>query len=449
MMIAEEWARNIVETRFEKFDIEIVERAKQRIIDVVGCAIGGANAAGCSMIVDLVKEWDGKKEATILVHGVKAPAHNVAMANSIMARSFDYEPTGPLVDGKRFVAHVSGTTVPTAVAVAEREHAGGKELITALLLGDDIASRLIAASIPQLKPWDNTGTVNKFGATAIAGKLRGLDEQQLLNAFGTVINQLAGSYQCVTDGTHSFKLPHGLSARDGIISAELAKKGWTGVKDPLLSECGYFALYCQSSKPEILTKELGKKFYADSGHKTYPSCGRIQSAINSALELVREHDMKTEDIDEVIVNVSPEQVDSTAGQPFELGGSPQTSALFSIQYGVSSVLVRKDVRLEYYTEEYIREPRVMDFTKKVKLTGELSPEKMLAAEIKVRMKDGTEFYAAPIRKPLTSKEIEEKFRTNVAFSKTVTEENAEKVLGLLEKLEELDDVNKVVELLVV
>jgi 2-methylcitrate dehydratase PrpD len=134
--------------------------------------IGGANAPGCQMVVDLVKEWGGKKECTVPVHGFKGPAHDVAMVNSIMCRSFDFEPVGPYVEDLNISAHISGTTVPTVLAMAELKRASGKELITALILGDDIASRILAASHYSFDiGWDGTGTVNMFGSTAIAGRL--------------------------------------------------------------------------------------------------------------------------------------------------------------------------------------------------------------------------------------------------------------------------------------
>jgi len=449
-MIIEEWVRHIAESRFENFDTEVVEQTKYRIIDVVGCMIGGANAPGCSMVRDLVKEWGGQPQATILVHGVKAPAHNVAMVNSIMARSFDYEVVSIHGD------HVSATTVPTAIAVAEWKHIGGKEFITALILGDDITTRLRDASnyIPDMN-WEASGTMNRFGTTAIAGKLLGLNEHQMLNAFGIILDQLAGSFQSYKDGAHCFKLPQGLSARDGIITAELANKGWTGVKDPLLSKCGYFALYCQTYHTEILTKELGKKFYADCKFKPYPSCDGIHSTIECTLNLVNEHDIKVEDIDEVTVNVAPARRDSTLGQPFRIGDFPQVNALFNLRYNVANVLVRKGVKLEHFTEEFIRDPKVFDLTKKVTIISTIPSDKLRTAEVTVRMKDGREHFAHvaapkgdPIEKPLTKEEIEEKFRTNVAFSKTVTNENAEAALDMLKNLEEIDDITKVVKLLV-
>ena len=102
---------NVLDTRFENFDQATVENAKSRIIDVVGSAIGGAIDPSNRALIDLVKNWGGEGEATILVHGVKAPAHNVAMVNSIIARSWDFEDVGG--------HHQAATTVSSALAMGE------------------------------------------------------------------------------------------------------------------------------------------------------------------------------------------------------------------------------------------------------------------------------------------------------------------------------------------
>src|SRR4030042_1645773 len=93
----EELIANVLEARFENFDPATVEHAKNRIIDVIGCLIGGAHGPGNSSLIELVKDWGGREEATILIHGGKAPACNVAMVNSIMARSYDFEPVDAFV----------------------------------------------------------------------------------------------------------------------------------------------------------------------------------------------------------------------------------------------------------------------------------------------------------------------------------------------------------------
>ena len=456
-MIVEELAQNIVKTGFEKFDSDVVTHAKNRIIDIVGCTIGGANASGCSELRDLVGEWDGKEEATVLIHGQKAPAHNAAMINSIMARAYDYGVFTPYIGGKPIWVHNDESTIPTAITVADWKHAGGKELLTALILGDDITTRITAASTRAISSgWDNPGTSTKFGTTAVASKLLGLNERQIVHAWGIVLNQLAGSFQPIQDGTHSFRLAQGLASRDGIIAAELAGKGWTGAKDPLLGRYGYFALYCQQSDPGWLIADLGEKYYGDSIFKPYPSCRHIHSTIDCCLELVQDHDIIAKDVKNITLAVAPMHHDSPLNQPFIPGDFPQGHATFSLRYHIANILIRKQIKLEHLTETMINDPEIADLAGKVEINGSIPPDEIETASIKIMMIDGREFSAFrdfakgnPVKRPLSQGEIETKFRDNVAFSKTVSPTNADKVLNMLKNLEDVDDISSLVELLVV
>jgi len=452
----EQIATNVLETRFGNFDQITVENAKNRIIDVLGCVIGGANAPGNPALVDLVRDWGGKGEATILIHGGKAPAHNVAMLTSIMARSFEFEPACIVVDDAIIPSHLSGTTVTTTLAMGEAKRINGKELITAMLVGDDVAARLLAASgFGSTRGFDTVGTVNMFGATAIAGRLLGLDRVQMRNAFGIVLNQLAGSFQNIWDGTTAFKLPQGLSARNGFFSAQLAKSGWTGPEDALLSTFGYYNLYTEGcSNPGILTKDLGKKYYSDTSYKPHPCCGLTHPAVDCALALVKKHDVQTQDIEEVVLHVFSGGFNGFGGQRFIIGDYPYANAAFNFRYTVANALLRKSIRTEHFSEESIRDPQLHALITKIKLV-ELPGAEFRSSKLKLIMKDGRELSEScdapkgdPLRNPLSKEEIIAKFWDNVEYSKTVTSQNANKLLRLLGELEELDSVNKIVELLV-
>ena len=447
---------NVLDTRFGDLDSATVENAKDRITDVLGCVIGGANAAGNSALVNLVREWRGREEATILIHGGKVPAHNAAMVNSIMARSFDFEALIPLIDGLQTPAHISGTTVMTAIAIGELYNINGKELITALLVGDDVAIRVLGASGFWFNlGWDNTGTVNAIGATATAGRLLGLNKLQMRNAFGIVINQLAGSAQSCWDGSTSFKLPQGLSARNGIFSAQLAKAGWTGPEDALLSPFGYYFIYTEGCKnPESLTKDLGKKYYTESVFKPYPACRATHSAVDCALALLKNNDLQAEDIEEVFLYVPQPILDSFMGQPFRIGDFPHGNAVFNLRYLTANALLRRSVKPGHFSEESIRNPEINAFISKIKLT-EFPEAPTLSAKLEIKMKDGRQFSeftdtpkGDPTYNPMSKEDILAKFRDNVAFSQTVSRDNAEKVLELLENLEELDNVDRITKLLV-
>ena len=458
--ISDQLISKVLDTRFEDLSAKVLANVKNRIIDAIGCAVAGANACGSPMAVDLVKDWGGAKESTILVHGAKAPAHNVAMANAILTRSHDFEPCGPYFNGRLMAGHVSGTTVPTALAMTEKVGGSGMDMITALVAGDDFAVRLLAASdYSFITGWDCTGTVNAFGATAIAGKLLGLNKQQMSNALGIVVNQLAGVIQIVYDANHSFKLPQGLAARAGIMSAEFAQYGFLGIKDFLPV---YFTQYCKTNHPENAVKDLSTEFLSDCVTKPYPGCRVLGGSIDCALDLAQHNDINVDDIVEIAVNIANinnlGQAWSTfMGKPFvvEDEPEPQIRAVFSLVYVVANVMIHKSLRIEHLGDDMLCDPKLIEISKLVKLGNEPALNPNQCAGIRIRMKNGKEYTAFtdiargdPYIHPVGKEELLEKFWNNIAFSKTVTRKKAENALNLLENLEQVKDISLVIKNLV-
>lgn len=466
-LIIEKLIDNVLDTRFENLEQRTVESVKDRIIDVIGCTIGGAKASGNLEFVNIVKDWGGKEEATILIHGGKAPAQNVAMVNIVMARSFDFVPCSPVVDGIAAGGYISVGTIPTAIAVGEVNGINGRDLITAVAVGDDLHSRISAADYDRnmlrksgfCVKWDSTSIMNGFGITAIAGRLLGLDKRQMRNAFGIVLHQLGGNFLSgVHDATTSFKLAQALPARDGIFSAYLARAGWTGPKDALFGQDGYYNLYGGPESlrnPQVLIKDLGKKYYSDSHIKPYPSCRSTHVPIACALAIAQNYAVDATDIREIILCLSPEGLKHTCAQPFIIGEFPHANAIWSYQFTVATALLRKSVRPEHFTEESIRDPQIGALINKIKLVELPEVKSILGTKLKVVLKDGKEIFECAdvpkgdqINNPMSRDEIIAKFWTNVEFSRTITEKNARELLTLLEKLEELDDMNRIIKLLV-
>ncbi|MBN1643287.1 MAG: MmgE/PrpD family protein [Dehalococcoidales bacterium] len=442
---------NILETRFENFDSATVKHAKNRIIDTLGCLIGGAKDPSNPQLLDLIKKWGGSQESTILVYGNKVPAHNAAMMNSIMARSFDFEPVSPLVEGINVPGHISGSTIPTAIALGELTRISGKDLLTALLVGDDISARIsvVGSGMSTFSGRDRVGPINAFGTTAIAGRLLGLTHLQLRNALGLLLAYCGGSHQMILDTTTGFKLSQGTSARDGIISAQMAEAGWTGVQDSLLSDFGYFNLSGQGRDKKMLTAGLGEKYYSDSTFKPYPCCRLNHSAIDSTLALVGKIKFGIEDTKEIIIQVAPPVLKDILGQPFKVGDFPHASAIFSLQYTVADALLRKSVKPEHFTEDAIRDPGIKAVIKKMTMQ-ELKEGHGESARIRIITIEGKEYTeftdiakGDPLN-PLTKEELIDKFWTNVEFSKALPEKKAEKTLAIIQDLEKLDDVSELV-----
>jgi 2-methylcitrate dehydratase PrpD len=450
-------AANIVDTRFEDLDQATVELAKNRVIDVLGCLIGGANAPGNPALLKLVKRWGGKREATILVHGGKAPVQNTAMLNAIMARSFDFEVMSYVHEGKYIASHHAATLVPTSIALSELAGASGRELLVAMLVGDDLAARTQAASAghPIGLGWDGCGTLSHLGATATASRLLGLDQKQTRMAFGIVLNTIASAIQSLWDGATTFKLGQGTAAHNGIMSAELAWAGWTGPDDALLSRFGYFTLYGAGCKdPGILIKDLGRKYYGEAYFKPYPSGLPTHNGIDAALAMLKKQDIDIAKIESINIIFSPGTIGrSYYAKPYTVRDFPSADAIFSNPYTICSTLVLKKCDLYNFTEERLRDPRIVALTEKTHLLEK--PEMGAGLVLEVKMKNGRVYSETGVMRTAWMKEptprdvIEAKFWHQVEYSKTISRANAKKLLSRLEKLEEQADVKEIVSLMTV
>ncbi|MHB8104044.1 MAG: MmgE/PrpD family protein [Dehalococcoidales bacterium] len=452
----EKLAANVLDTKFENFDKETLETTKYRIIDTLGCLIGGATDTGNPELLKLIKDTGGKPEATVLIHGLKAPAASAAFMNCIMARSFDFEPVSPLYEGVSCPGHISGTTIPSAVTLAETANASGKELITALLVGDDVATRIIAASgFGFSLGWDGVGTVNTFGVTATAGRLFGLNKSQLRNAFGIALNQLGTTFQSFWDGTTAFKLPQGLAARGGITSAQLAKAGWTGPEDALFSKFGYYKMFTEGcQKPQALTAFLGQRYYYDGTIKPYPCCRIPHAAIDCALALVNRYNLNADMIESVNLDIAQGGIDHICGHPFKIGAFPHGNAAFSYEYVIATAFLFGSVKPEHMTEKAIKNPQITEFIKKIKLTPVLDID-FEKARMTLTLKDGnrlvetvTKVKGDPLNNPMTHDDIIAKFWMNVEFSRKLSKKKAAQLLEKLLALEKVESARKLIPLMV-
>ena len=437
-------AENVVKTRFEDLDKETIETIKGRVIDIVGCAIGGANAPGNRALIDVVKGWGGKGEATILIHGGKVPAHDAAMINAVMVRSYDFEEQSPS-------AHPNASTIPVTLAMCEMKQLSGKDFLTALIVGTDVGNRINAGfDFDFYQGFDNIGSLHPFACAAIAGHVLKLTPLQMRNAFGLALHQTAGSIMSYWDCDMTFKLNNGFAARSGIFVAELAKAGLLGTIDALQSRFGYYTLYTHGcTHPERITQDLGKNYNIGRDmYKQFP-CGRPNHVpIELALALANQHNIKAEDIAEITLSLPHHGMTIYYAQPFSIRSFSPGDALFSYRYTMASALLRRHVTPADMSEEAIRDPAIATLISKMNLK-EMPAEKHGRAELKLKMKDGqefTKFTDAPEHGLQGRNEIKAKFMDQVEFSKTVTPKNAEKLIKLLEKLEEVNNISQIIEL---
>ena len=454
MNMTREYTKFLLETRYEDIPQEEIERFKIRLLDTVGVIAASAHAGGIEPCIELFGGIGGAEEATILFHGTRLPADKASLMNSMMARSFDYEPVGgEFIDRTTGAAHISGSSIPCMLAVGELTHASGKDAILATILGDNLTARLQQGTgFAFDKGWDNTGTFNGLGCTALAAKLFGLDEDQCVDAFGIDINTIGSTMDGVMDGVLAFKLPHGLSGMNAIMSVRMAKAGFSGTRDALNGRHGYFDLFGnENSDPSVVLQDLGTYYYTDGDIKPWPSCRITHAPIQAVLELVEENSIAAADVERIVVTLQ-EGNGSLVDFPYEPGLEVPN---FNLRFDLALALVKGAVIPEYFEDKYQNDPEIVRVASElIDVEYDAGMKDLFSADVKIVLKDGTEvskFIGHPKgtlnTDPLTREELLNKYYTNMEYSGLVTRERADEIIEAIEHFEDYEDINDFVALM--
>lgn len=461
---------NVVSAKYEDLSEWNIKCTKDRLIDITGCIIGGATAQGNAGLVKIVRDYGGKEEAPIFIHGGRAPAGNAAMVNCISARSNDFGVMYANIDGMRIPSHNSETTIPMALTLSDAYGVSGKEFLVSTLVGDDASNRVLAAGGWDFsKGWDGTMTIPTWGAVSIAGRFLGLTPQQLKDAFGIGVNTIAGALQSLDDYSLTFKLGQGTCARNGMFAAELAREGWNGLVDPLGGGKAYFYLYTGKNEiphPELLTKDLGKKFYMEESFKRYP-CGIPNTPYVLAGKRIHNRlgNFKVSDIREIELANSSKQRTNYYSQQFRIGAAPQVNGIFSFQYIAICAILRGEVKIQYFTPEAVTDPGIVELCKKSRVVVDESIKSRFASasdagnadpmvngvRLRVVATDGRVLEEYEPNRTMhnypTKEELESKFWDQVNAFNNVSESTGKKLLDMIEKIEDVENMKEFTELL--
>ncbi|MBI5441077.1 MAG: MmgE/PrpD family protein [Deltaproteobacteria bacterium] len=450
------FAEHFVRTRFEDLAGEVVEATKKEILDLLGVAVGGFAQPGGRELLQLVREWGGREESTIIGCSRKVPAPNAAHVNATIAHALDFDDVHETA-----VMHPGIAVIPVALALGERAgRLSGKELLTSAALGVDLMCRLALATTPGKKPFDTgwhlTSIYGYLGAAATAGRILGLDAEKMVNALGIAYHQSGGTGQAVKDGALTKRLGPGFAVKGWITAALLAERGVTGAKNSLEGEMGLYRVYLRGDyAPEVLTAGLGERFEGPNvAIKPYPCCRGIHPAIDAALELVTEHSVRPEELRRVEIAVS-EGHHLLLCTPLEAKLRPRNpvDAQFSIPWGVAVALARKQVTLADFTEEAIRSRDILEVVGKLSVGVDNTlkrPDKIEPTRVRITTNSGAVF-SAEVEHPLGSMERPMSFwDCSTKFRDCAKALPPERVEGLIERiahLEALGDAGELTDLL--
>ena len=433
-------AQFVVGTRLEDIPAIVVQNAKLMILDTFGVILAASRDPGCKLLARWVKDQEAASRATVIGQGFRSSPLLAALANGHASHALDYDDSG----------HYSTQTLPAALALGEPAHLSGAKILQAYILGREVCSRLDAAFDagreklrgPTYRGWHHTGTNGSLGAAAAGAVVHSLDVEQLKTAFGIAANGACGLRANM--GTMAKALVSGNAARNGVMAATLAKRGFTAEKSILETAQGMADAFCDEGDIDwnSMTRDLGKRYELERGAitKEYPCCSPAHRPIEAVLEIVKVHGIRADDVDWIECDPHSfslrrnEARDSHEGQ-------------YSLIYCLSVALLDGRMGLRQMTDERVRAQDVQTLMRRLRIVPppdgpvERRPKERVTIHLKNRQS-----YSAEITRPRridNREDLEAKFLTCVQESLSL--ESAARVRDTVLNLENLADIAKLLD----
>jgi len=443
-------ANFIVGLNYKNLPEEVILKAKHCLMDTIGAALAGSKTPEALIAKRLAEKLNQKKEATLFTGRGKIGCLEAAMANGIMAHALELD------DGNRFAqGHPGITVIPAVVALAEKEKMKGKDMIPAIVAGYEVFGRVGAAGNPSHfnRGFHTTGTCGTFAAAAAASRLLNLNESKMVSALGIAGSQAAGLFAFMADGTMTKVLHAGKAAHNGILSALLAKEGFTGPSTVLENERGFYKAFADAFNPQRILHGLGERYEIMNTYvKFHASCRHSHPAIDAILDMRSRYSIQPEEIEKMNFYTY------TIAAKFVDGKEVQTplSGKMSLPYSASVAILDGRVGLEEFKAKKLKDETVRKMMEKIDVYPDPELDKMVpdhrGAKVEVILKDGRNFTSEVLdakgepENPGSESDLLDKFHL---LARTVfKKDRIEKILEKIDGLEKMDDLSELTRLLV-
>jgi 2-methylcitrate dehydratase PrpD len=443
-------AAHVARLEFDSLPAAVVAKAKEVVLDTLGCQLACSTLVHGQMAIDYAQRSAGPAHATVIGSSLKTSAEHAALVNGILGHGHEIDAILELF------GHASAVLVPTVLAVAERQRASGRDLITALVAGYDVAGRIAKAgfSLEVLAPrnFQQGSTGGSIAAAAAAGRLLELDQRQLQAAFGVAGEQACGLQVMRTETGHMNKSLHmGVGSRNGVASAYLAEVGYGGALDVLDPPWSVFEAFVKGEEhPEEMTRELGQRYEIEAEtFKRYASGRPTHTAIATMHRIMAEQQLSATDIERIEVRIP------TLEQRLL---SHSLTRNIDFEYNIAVAAIDGQIAWEQYTEERQADPVLIAFRERVTSVGDPEFDAIKRAnlganpsQVTIDTSDGRTFTDRMVfppghpRNPLAPGELEAKFM--YWSTQVIPESQAVDLREAIEHLEDVEDVNLIGDLL--
>ena len=433
---------------FEDVPEAVRERAKYLILDAVGIAYAAGQEPFADRFLAGLQGLDETGNSSIIGMDAKLPVRDAAIMNGALVHGLDFDDTH-----MSSVVHATAACLPTALVVAEKNDASGRELLTAYLAGMETAIRLgLAANFGfHHRGLHATGIVGHFSSAVIAAKLMGLDAQGITTAQGIAGSTAMASQQFVEDGAWNKRLHPGWAAAAGITAASLARGGFVAPTQPYEGRFGLYRNLCDDVDAidfGCITDALGERWETvASAIKPFPTCHFTHAAADAALALRKQHGIAADEIVAIRALIPADTIPVIA-EPVanKLRPTSDYDAKFSTQFIVAACFVRGKFGLAELAPEALCDPDILALAEKVKCEPDPDADfpRVYPGALVVSTKDGREYIhhervnRGAADRALSESEIADKFMANATLA--VDSERAETIRAAILGLENLTGI---------
>jgi len=460
--ITEELTGFVETIQFKDFSPEVKNIAKRCIIDGIGVILAGATEPCTLIIRDYALSIGGRQESLLLGQGKnRGPAHLAALVNGTAGHAMDWDDTALSKTPDRAVLlHPTLPPLVASLAIGENLAVSGRDFLTAFITGFEVECKIAEAIHPDhwLRGFHTSNTCGIFGATAAVSKLMGLKADQIRSAFGIAASMAAGI--TVNLGTMVKPLHMGRAAENGIVSARLAASGYQSHPDALEAHKGFFHAYAGGVDPGKIRGKLGLPFsILDPGVciKPYP-CGVVgHPAMDAMKDLVIEHNLLPEDVARVKVSTGSNVLPPKGPLRYKKAETA-LQGKFCVPFQMACMIVHRRAGAVEFSDEFVKSTAVQEMMDRIEAV--IDPEidalgrDKIVSIIEVQHRDGRilhgrspEHYRGGPQNPLTREALAEKF--NDCVQQTLKPDQAEKLMEVIESLEELGSLRELIEMTVV
>ena len=446
-------AQFAAELTYDKIPPPVIEHIKICLLDTFGCGLFGSTLPWARVVADFAQDLGGKQESTVWGRHFKVSAPNAALSNGTAVHSFELDDLH-----KTSIIHPGGIAVAPALAMAE--HIGGchgKEFLTAVVAGYEVAIRVgmsVGTSHLQ-RGFHPTGTNGTFGAGAAAGRILKLDAEKMTHDLGIAGTQAAGlmaaQYSAMVKRMHA-----GRAAQSGVYGALLAQKGLTGITNILEADYGgYCKVMADVSDINKLTVGLGENFETGRvGFKPYSAGGSTHTGHEAVKSIMEKNSLTADMIDKITIRATTTTYHHTN---WEYKPEGVTAAQMNMQYVVAVTALERDIFINQFTEEKVKDPNIIEYSRKVEVIPDpeldkLGPEFRHAIIAEVKTKDGKTFSErvdtakGSDKRPMTTDEVLHKYQ--ILAGKVLSQKRVVELQDTVQNLEEVSDVRKLAKTLV-